>query len=208
MGRTVFLDLDGTLTDPKAGICGAFAQVLREQQIAVPDPLTWIIGPPLIGSFEAVGVPDPEAALARYRTLYSGGGLFQAQVYPGIIDVLARLATSHRLCLATAKPHVFAKRITAHFGLDRFLSEQFGPELDGTRNDKAELLQHACTRLGLDPTRAVMVGDRVIDRHAAETNGMPFIGVMWGYGAPGELDGATALCNAPAELEQHIAALA
>ena len=49
--------------------------------------------------------------------------------------------------LATAKPHVFATQITARLGLDGHLLAQFGPELDGTRNDKAELLAHAMRQL-------------------------------------------------------------
>ena len=78
----------------------------------------FLIGPPLIESFATLGAPDPAAALSIYRARYAAEGLFDAQVYDGIPEVLAAIqAAGHRMYLATAKPHVYARRITAHFGL-------------------------------------------------------------------------------------------
>ncbi|MDF0602327.1 HAD hydrolase-like protein [Psychromarinibacter sp. C21-152] len=199
--RAVFLDLDGTLTDPKPGITGAAAHALETLGLPVPDDLTWIIGPPLIDSFRRLGAPDPEKALGLYREVYAAGRMFENAVYPGIPQALAAMrAAGARLYLATAKPHVYATRITAHFGLDAYLDEQFGPELDGTRNDKAELLAWALARTGAEPGTCVMVGDRRQDFVAAAANGMRSVGVTWGYGSAEELALADRLCDAPADL--------
>lgn len=203
----VFIDLDGTLTDPAEGILGAVRNALIAVGVTPPDDLDWVIGPSLLDSFTQLGAPDPKAALALYRAEYGAGGLFRARVYDGVLPALARLAGLSPLYLATAKPHIFARQITSHFGLDAFFAHQFGPELDGTHGDKADLLAHACKLLSLDPSRAIMVGDRGVDMSAARANGMAFIGVSWGYGRAGELDGADTVCHAPGDLPQAITAL-
>jgi phosphoglycolate phosphatase len=209
---SVFLDLDGTLTNPAEGICGSMADALAALDLPVPeDPvaeLAWAIGPPLIDSFAKLGAPDPAAALAQYRRSYQSGGMFKAHLYPGIPEALGEMAAKTPLYLATAKPHAYAVKITAHFGLAPHLSQQFGPELDGTRNDKAELLAYACDTLGIDPTTAVMVGDRAMDARAARANGMGFVGVRWGFGAPEELKGADRFCHHARELPAAVAAVA
>jgi phosphoglycolate phosphatase len=47
-----------------------------------------------------------------------------------------------------------------------------------------------------------MIGDRQFDVAAAAANGIPTVGVTWGYGTADELAdaGACALCPAPAGL--------
>ncbi|WP_095587685.1 HAD-IA family hydrolase [Actibacterium ureilyticum] len=208
---TVFLDLDGTLTDPRAGIAACINHALERLGLPTraPDSLDWAIGPALIDSFARLGAPDPQAALVLYRERYSTVGLLENTPYDGIETALAALRDAGRtLHLATAKPHVYARRITAHFGLDRFLDQQFGPELDGTRNDKGALLAHALQQLGLDAADCLMVGDRHHDIDAARAVGMRCIGVDWGYGPPTELDQADARCARVADLPDIVAKLA
>lgn len=199
----IFLDLDGTLADPYPGIHRSFAHALAALGLPAPAPdsLRWVVGPPLIASFARAGVPDPEAALALYRARYSKVGLYEAAPYPGIAEALAALkAAGHSLYLATAKPHVYARRVTAHFGLDGFLTRQYGPELDGTRGDKGALLAHALEELGLDGQSCVMVGDRLHDVDAARAVGMAALAVTWGFGAAAEWAQADAICRAPNDL--------
>ncbi|WP_212522722.1 HAD hydrolase-like protein [Actibacterium sp. MT2.3-13A] len=207
---TVFLDLDGTLTDPKPGITRSVVHALESLGLGAPDPdsLNWVIGPPLVESFEKLGAPDPQAALAAYRARYTDVGLYENRVFDGIPEVLAGLrAAGHVLHLATAKPHVYARRITAHFGLARHLTLEFGPELDGTRNDKADLLTHALEITGARAEASVMIGDRHHDIDAARAVGMKAIGVLWGYGPRAELAGADRLVATPAEIGPAVRAL-
>lgn len=207
--KTVFLDLDGTLTDPKEGITKSVIYALEKlgHEAPAPDELTWVIGPALVDSFSELGVDDPNHAVALYRERFSTIGLFENTPYPGVEDVLKRLAARYRLCLATAKPLVFAKRITAKFGLDRHLFAQFGPELDGTRNDKGELLAHALGVLGERAENCVMVGDRHHDIDAAKSVAMASVAVTWGYGSADEHAQADATCNTLAQLPNLIETL-
>ncbi|MCK4711307.1 MAG: HAD hydrolase-like protein, partial [Marinosulfonomonas sp.] len=182
---TVFLDLDGTLTDPKPGVTKSFIYALEKLGHVAPtmDDLEWVIGPALVESFTQLKVDDPQMAIDLYRERYTTVGLFENRVYDGIPDLLAGLKdTGYTMCLATAKPHAYARKITAHFGLAGYLTHEFGPELDGTRNNKGDLLAHALSVTGYAAETSIMVGDRHHDIDAARAVGMKAIGVTWGYG--------------------------
>jgi phosphoglycolate phosphatase len=210
--RIVFLDLDGTLTDPKPGITRSIRHALHTLGREAPpeDALTWCIGPPLLQSF--VHLLGDEAlagrALALYRERFAKTGLYENRVYAGVPEMLKRLRDAgFRLFLATSKPHVFASRITAHFGLDRWLDGAFGSELDGTRTDKTALLAHALEETGAEPGQAVMLGDREHDIIGARNNGVAGVGALWGYGTQAELQaaGATWLATNPKDAADLIA---
>ncbi|MCC8940220.1 HAD family hydrolase [Bradyrhizobium sp. Arg68] len=207
----IFFDLDGTLTDPKPGITGSIQYALEKLGRKVPtqDELTWCIGPPLRASFAMLlgGEEYADRAIELYRERFGTVGLFENSVYPDIAEVLAALrATPRRMFVATSKPHVFATRIIAHFGLSEHFDHVFGSELDGTRVNKVELLAYALERTGADPASAVMIGDRSHDVIGAKRNGIRAVGVTYGYGSAEELReaGASQLCATPRAVLHHI----
>ena len=208
--KAIFLDLDGTLMDSKPGIEASLRHAFAatgHDALAESD-LTWMIGPPFHDSFARAGITDPDPVIARYRDHYQAEGMFTASVFDGVFDMLDELAgTGADLFLATAKPHAFARQITAHFGLARYMRAEFGPELDGTRAHKGDLLAFALAETGHRPDASVMVGDRHHDIEAGRQVGMPAIAVTWGYGGPDEWTGAAARADAPADLAAAIAAL-
>ena len=124
----VFLDLDGTLMDSEPGILSSLRAAFTETghaDIAASD-LKWMIGPPFIDSFNRIGVAEPHDVIEVYRRVYDLGGMFDAQVYDGVFQMLDALDTAgHRLYLATAKPHVAATKITAHFGIADYMVSEF-----------------------------------------------------------------------------------
>ncbi len=154
-----------------------------------------MIGPPIRESFRQLldGRGDVEESVRLYRERYSDWGLYQAAVYPGIPEALARRrALGTRLVLCTAKVRGFARRVVDHFGLAPLLSGLYGAELDGRFEDKAELIAHLLQAEGLRPEEVSMVGDRKHDVIAAAKHGIPTIGVLWGYGGRAELEAAGA----------------
>jgi phosphoglycolate phosphatase len=173
--------------------------------VPADDELLWIIGPPLRRNFEALlSNPDAvEAGIAEYRKTYAAGGMFEAQAYAGIEQVLATLKSQGvRLFVCTAKPVFFARQIVGHFGLAAFFDEIYGAELDGRFEDKADLIAHILKTEGFTADEAVMIGDRDNDTKSAARNNMTSIGVLWGFGDADELTngGASALCAAPLDL--------
>ena len=206
--RTILLlDLDGTLVDPAEGIIGS----CRHAMVRMGRPLTddvdlrWIIGPSIRSTFARLldGQGDPETAVGHYRERYSEWGLTAATPYAGVHAALAqRKADGARLFLCTAKARVFAERVVSHFGFADLLDGVYGPDLDGRFEDKGELMAHLLEQEGLDARQACMVGDREHDVLAAARNGVPAVGVLWGYGGREELvaAGAQVIIERPAEL--------
>ena len=214
--KHLFFDLDGTLTDPREGITRSIAYALERMGLAPPPlaDLTFAIGPPLrrslaqlIGSEES----DPiERALAFYRERFADVGLYENAVYDGMVDTLQALsATGSTLIVATSKPRVYAERIVRHFGLEAHFAAVHGCELDGTREDKRDLLAHLMELRGVRASDAVMIGDRGADMRAGRHHGMRALGVRWGYGSDDELRdaGAHALCDSPSALAAAIEAV-
>lgn len=206
----IFFDLDGTLTDPKPGITRSIQYALGKLDRPIPpaDELTWCIGPPLHGSLKKLlGTDDlADRALLLYRERFADVGLYENEVYPGIEDTLSTLARSgRRMLVATSKAHIYAERIIDHFKLRVYFERVFGAELDGTRSDKTELLGHALQSMRIDPSQAMMIGDRSFDMVGARNNGMTAVGVLYGYGSEAELRdaGAHYLCATPQGLLDH-----
>ena len=205
--KVLLVDLDGTLTNPARGIVGCFRFALAAMGCAAPPEadLAWIIGPPLRESFKRFlgETDDGEEALAVYRTRYGSDGLFEAIVYDGAPEALARVKQSGaRLFLCTSKPIVYAKRILDRFDLGRYFDEAYGSELDGRLEDKGDLIAHILAEQRLDPGDCVMLGDRRHDVAGAGRHAIPTIGALWGFGGEHELReaGAAALCAAPMDV--------
>ena len=207
----VFLDLDGTLMHSQRGIVSSLTHAFQSTGLGhhAEDDLTWMIGPPFVDSFAKLGIEDADPILAAYRSHYQATGMFDAEVYDGVFDALdAMQEAGHRLYLMTAKPHAYATKITAHFGLAPYMAREFGPELDGTRNWKGDLLAYALAETGEVAGNSVMVGDRHHDMGAAAEVGMPSIAVRWGYGSPEDWTGAAALIDLPHHLPEAVEVIA
>ena len=214
MITNVLLDLDGTLTDPATGITNCIAYALTRVDVAAPSPndLHFAIGPPLRGSFATLLKTNDtvliERAMVLYRERFAETGLFENIVYNGVPEMLADLKMrNYRLLLATAKPHVYARRILAHFNLATPFDGIYGSELDGTRQHKADLLRYLLERENIDPSSAVMIGDRHHDIDAARVHGCRAIGVTYGYGSAEELAHADRRCDSPAHIAETIVSL-
>jgi phosphoglycolate phosphatase len=207
-------DLDGTLTNPKAGITRSVQYALERlgRPILEADELTWMIGPPIFAGFtELLGGPEQvQEGVRLYRERYSDVGLYENEVYAGIPALLQELREKDvRLYLATSKLQVFARRILDHFDLSRFFDGIYGSDLDNRNADKRDLIRHILDQERFDPARAVMIGDREHDAIGARANGIASIGVTWGYGSQTELleAGAACLVDEPRGLPEPIVTL-
>jgi phosphoglycolate phosphatase len=217
-GRThVLLDLDGTLSDSEPGIMRSLQWACELEGFPIPseEEVRSVIGPPFELGLPSIGIPDDALSrvINRYRERYEEIGLFENTLYDGIVEMLdAMAAQGLSLSIATAKPERTALRIIEHFGLtDRFeaiVGASYTPE----RRAKAQVITHALGLLGIPsgyPRMAqevIMVGDRDHDVLGAMQNGIPCIGVNWGYGSPEELltSGAVVMADTPADVVELV----
>ncbi|MBD5584022.1 MAG: HAD family hydrolase [Clostridia bacterium] len=208
MYDTVLFDLDGTLTDPFEGITNSIVYALKKFGIEVEDKRTLIdfIGPPLVHSFMkyyGFDLDKANTAVEYYREYFAEKGLYENGVYDGITYVLSELkASGKRLIIATCKPEVFAVKILDHFDLTRYFDHIVGATLDLTRAEKTDVIKYAVKKHKI--SSAIMVGDRKHDVLGAKNNGLPCIGVTYGYGTKQELTsaGADYLADCPQDILQ------
>jgi phosphoglycolate phosphatase len=159
-----------------------------------------LIGPPL--HLELPKLLGPEKAhltpevMRLYREHHGKIGIYQYRFYSGMEKAVQKLGERHRLYVATSKPKVYADEIFKHFGKSHFFESIYGSELSGVNSKKGDLIRHAMSERALKASETVMIGDRKHDLIGAQENGIPGIGVSWGYGPLEELQAAGA---------QHIA---
>lgn len=213
MYDTILFDLDGTLTDSGLGITKAVQYALGQMGYEVPEreSLFCFIGPPLHRSFQKHYRMDEETsveAVRQFRVYYNQmGGILENEVYGGIRELLAALKQAgKRLMVATSKPQAAAELVMHHFGLDEYVPDIIGGTDDPRRNTKGKVIAWALREYGVEPGTAVMVGDREHDVLGAAENGIPCIGVTWGYGDRSELEtaGAKAVFDRAEEVTEYI----
>lgn len=201
-------DLDGTLTDPAAGITTAAQHALRRCGVEEPDrsALTSFIGPPLMDEFrDRYGFTDERAreACGYFREYYNVRGLYENRMYEGIDILLDRLtAAGMNLFVATSKPSPIAQMVLEHFDLARRFLFIGSDTADHLRPSKAAVIEHVMRQTGIGREGTVMIGDRRHDVIGARTAGIDSIGVLYGYGTREELQrhGATHIVATVEEL--------
>ncbi len=198
--KYILFDLDGTLTDPKIGICTCAQYALKAFGIEEPDidKLEPFIGPPLKDSFmQFYGLSEKQAeeAIAVYRKRFATVGKFENEIYDGIPEMLKALKEwGYQLAVASSKPECFVEEILEHFHIAEYFEVVTGSNLDGTRVNKAEVIDEAFRRLfgekTIDKSQIVMVGDRKFDVYGAQQMGVTSVAVAYGYGPMEELEAA------------------
>ncbi len=185
----IFLDLDGTLTDPSLGIINATLQALEYFGIHESDreKLGDFIGPPLYVSFAkhyGFSREQSQKAIEVFQDYYAPKGLYENTPYPGMRELLAGWkAEGRRLILATSKPEIFAMQILERFGMASSFTFIAGGDPCETRVHKSDVIRYALRKLGLDANiPAVMVGDTKYDILGAKELGFPTVAVTYGFG--------------------------
>jgi phosphoglycolate phosphatase len=211
--RTLFFDLDGTLTHSQEGIVNCINHALIDSGLAARPAadLRPFLGPPLRESFATLlgtGNPDRvEQAIAAYRRRFETVGMFENTVCPGIRRALEALVSADfKLHVVTTKPSVYARRILEHFKLDHFFLSINGSELAGRGYSKTSLIREALSGIGVEPDSTTMIGDRGEDVTGARANGVHAVAVAWGYGDLAEFQaaGADLIVDSPADLVTHL----
>jgi phosphoglycolate phosphatase len=202
--RAFLIDLDGTLSDSAPGILSSLRRAFADVGVPPMDERTELslLGPPFYESLPPlVGADRVPAIVEAYRTYYDTA-MFDAKLYDGMADVLADLrARGVTLAVATSKPEAYAVPIVQHLGVAEYFETIGGDALDGSRDTKAKVIASVLERLGSPhPDGLLMLGDRSHDVDGARAHAIDCLGAGWGYGLPGELDGAVEVFASPGDL--------
>jgi phosphoglycolate phosphatase len=191
--KIILFDLDGTLTDSKQGIINSIRYSLAKMKLQENNiNLERFIGPPLSESFEKYFGLDNKTArhvVAVYREHYAVKGIFENQLYPGIIELLKALKEKNKtLVCVTSKAAFYAEQILEHFNLSQYFLRTVGSNMDLTCTHKIELIKLALSHFtNQNKSDFIMIGDRADDIIGAKKNNIASIGVLYGYGTPEEI---------------------
>jgi phosphoglycolate phosphatase len=183
-------DVDGTLLDSCADICGAIQCVLAStRQNTVSDEfLRRYIGRHLNDLFGDL-MPEltpaqMEAMLADYRRIYLGRNHTSTRAFPGVAEALAALPG--RKSTATTKGTPTTRLVLEKFGLLPFFDHVQGT--DGfPAKPEPDVIFASLKALDAKPQDCLLVGDAPADIEAGRRAGVKTCAVMWGYGDREEL---------------------
>ena len=184
----IFFDLDGTLVDSSIGIHNGFTYTFDQLGVPSPDAKTirGFMGPPLETSFAScLPAYQVERAIQLYRSYYKEKGVYEAQLFPQIKELLTELAKQYPLYITTTKNTPTAVDMTSYFGIDRFFDGIYGSSPQALH--KADVIRQALTTHNLDPETVVIIGDTKFDMIGAQETGIKKLAVTWGFGDDKEL---------------------
>jgi phosphoglycolate phosphatase len=214
--RLIVFDLDGTLVDSRRDIaesanatlvaCGA--EPLSEEAIGrmVGDGAPTLIA----RAFAAAAVQQPDDALARFLAIYDSRLLRHTRPYPGIPELLDRVARRAALAVLTNKPLAAAHRILAglelarHFPPDRVVGGDGPFPRKPDPSGLAHLMASACVTAEM----TALVGDSVVDWRTACAARTHVVLARYGFGWEGfptdRLNPDTWIVDSPVEMLTYL----
>jgi phosphoglycolate phosphatase len=204
----IVFDWDGTLMDSTALIAASLQNACRDVGAAVPSErdARFVIGLNLADTLRHVapGIdPDTQQRLIdRYRFHFLAAK--ESPLFDGIPELLGELRDrGKRLAVATGKARRGLERALAATGLAPYFEATRCAD-EGFAKPHPGMLHALLDCTGVDPERAVMVGDTTHDLELAANAGIDAIAVLYGAHHPELLDtrGAVARCASVEELRR------
>jgi phosphoglycolate phosphatase len=186
--RAVFFDLDGTLVDSAPDLVAAVQTLCAE--LGAPSPDVAAVRKVVSAGGRAMlrqGLAGADDAmidqwLPRFLDIYSVAMTVHTRLYDGMADVLDLLAARGIAWgIVTNKPGWLARPMLAQMDFHHAsVALVTGDCLPVRKPDPAPVL-FACAQAGIDPSRAVMIGDDLRDVQAGRAAGTRTIAAAWGY---------------------------
>ena len=196
--KAVLFDLDGTLIDSAPDLVAAIRALCAE--LGAPTPDDEAVRRVVSTGGRAMlrkGLPGADEAmidqwLPRFLDIYSVAMSVHTRLYDGMREVLDALESRGvPWGIVTNKPGWLAQPLLEQIDFlagSRVLVA--GDTLPLRKPDPAPVL-HACAQLGIEPARAVMIGDDRRDVESGRAAGAKTLVAGWGY-----LDGDAQAWNA------------
>ena len=185
--RLIIFDKDGTLVDSSPGSFGVFEILAKEQGLTSQPRERWLeslCGPFSEGIKWIFGLKDEQVTpmAIEFAKIYGRvEAYYDFKEYPGVDEVIHKLAGKYMLSVATMMLDIFAIKTFQAMDIEGcFLTIQATP-MDRWVT-KQELINNCLEIAGVTPAEAVMIGDCKDDLESARKAGIDFIGVTYGYG--------------------------
>jgi pyrophosphatase PpaX len=135
------------------------------------------------------GATEPAVrVIATYRDIYFNQDTPDLAPFPGVLDTLAALrARGLPVAVVTSKIHAGAEKELRQCGLAGLIDALVGSDDVTAHKPRPEPLLRAAALLGVEPARALMVGDTPADLLAARAAGTFSAAALWGAHAAGRL---------------------
>lgn len=191
--QMILIDVDGTLVDSVPDLTFCVDEMMKalgrpihgEAKVRnwVGNGVERLVRRALIGQLD--GEPDEadyQKAYPIFLDLYAENTSKRSCLYPGIREGLDYLkAAGYKLGCVTNKAAQFTEPLLRDLGVSGdFSIIVSGDTLPQKKPDPAPLL-HAAKFFGIEPTRALMVGDSVSDVKAARAAGFQIVCMSYGY---------------------------
>lgn len=209
MVKAVVFDFDGTLCDTGVGVKKSAKYALDAFSIKAPEweELDFFIGPPLLVTFQErfnQSVTDAEKLVKKYRERYTNIGLYESEFYNGIPQLIKDLKSQgFKLGIASSKPINYIEELLIKADLQSYFDYISAVSFNADCESKQSILERCLNELGVEPSEAIMVGDRFYDIDGARGAGVDSVGVLWGFGSKFELieSGATYVVDKIQDIE-------
>ena len=178
-------DVDGTLLDSAADICGAIHGVLAgtTQDEVSEQFLRTYIGRHLYDLFQDLfpgrSREQMDEMIADYRTRYLARGHTSTKPYPGIAEALAALPG--RKSTATTKGTPTTRAMLEMFGLLPYFQHVQGTDGFPAKPEPNVILA-SLDVFDVKPQDCLFIGDSPTDMEAGRRAGVKTCAVLWGYG--------------------------
>ena len=191
--KNLFFDLDGTLVNSQEGIFNSIKYAVEKMNLSMPDIniLKKFIGPPPHYAFKkyfSIDDNTTEESIKKYREYYKSKGIFECELYPGMINMLKLLSEKYDLYVTTSKPLPLATEVLKKLNIDIYFKEIAGPPFDGLTVTKMHVVMGIIEKYNLNKNECVLIGDTRFDGEGAQLSDIDFIGVTYGFGTIEELN--------------------
>jgi len=185
----VLFDLDGTLIDTAPDFIRCL-NLMRQQHglnPLLPEQIRRSVSNGAgamirIGFGLEPGHPEYAARHTEFLDLYEAGVAIETTLFDGMNEILQALESQQiPWGIVTNKPLRFAAPLIKALELSERCAAVICPDHVTHRKPHPESLFLACHQIGVDPSRAIYVGDHERDIEAGRNAGMRTIAVRYGY---------------------------
>jgi len=192
-GHAVLFDLDGTLLDTAPDLVRVLHAVCEEELQSKPDANAAgkYVSHGAIGlvrlAFPDANANTHERLRKRLVALYEEALCVETLPYPGVMDMLEALNERDiGWGIVTNKMRYLAAPIIEHFAMHTHCKTLVGGDTAARNKPHPDPILHGLNEMGVNPDKAIYVGDAHKDILAGRAAGTVTVAVTWGYVPPGE----------------------